>query len=267
MLIFKSLTLAYSDRPLFSGLDFTLNRGQLVGVTGESGTGKTSLLRAIVGVIPITAGAIEVCGLPLDVHHIHAIRQNIAYVPQELQPPAEDGAALIALTHALAFNRALLASQPTSPAGRLTPQPSARPNGTLHTWRTLNPQLPNRGGVGGGASLNHKPSARPNGTLHTWRTLNSQLTALAIDPALLSLEASKLSGGQRQRILLAAALALPKPLLLLDEPTSALDEENSQRVALALLRACHEEGRAALVVSHDPVFLRFCDKVLDLTNL
>ena len=219
MLELRSLTLAYSDRPLFSGLDYDVKAGELVGITGESGTGKTSLLRAIVGVIPIAAGTIEVCGLPLDVHHIHAIRQKIAYVPQELQPPAEDGAALIALTHALAYNRALLASQPTSPAGRLTPQL---------------PQL---------------------------------LASLAIDPALLSLEASKLSGGQRQRILLAAALALPKPLLLLDEPTSALDEENSQRVALALLRACHEEGRAALVVSHDPVFLRFCDKVLDLTNL
>ena len=224
MLELRSLTLAYSDRPLFSGLDYDVKAGELVGITGESGTGKTSLLRAIVGVIPITAGTIEVCGLPLDVHHIHAIRQKIAYVPQELQPPAEDGVALIALTHALAFNRALLASQPTSPAGRLTPQPS-----------TLNPQLP------------------------------QLLASLAIDPALLSLEASKLSGGQRQRILLAAALALPKPLLLLDEPTSALDEENSQRVALALLRACHEEGRAALVVSHDPVFLRFCDKVLTLS--
>ena len=120
--------------------------------------------------------------------------------------------------------------------------------------------LKNRGGVGGGASLNHKPSTLN----HKPSTLNSQLTALAIDPSLLSLEASKISGGQRQRILLAAALALPKPLLLLDEPTSALDEENSQRVALALLRACHEEGRAALVVSHDPVFLRFCDKVITL---
>ncbi len=248
MLELRSLTLAYSDRPLFSGLDYDVKAGELVGITGESGTGKTSLLRAIVGVIPIAAGAIEVCGLPLDVHHIHAIRQKIAYVPQELQPPAEDGAALIALTHALAFNRALLASQPTSPAGRLTPQPSARPNGTLHTWRTLR-------------------SAQRDASLAKNPQLPQLLAALAIDPSLLSLEASKLSGGQRQRILLAAALALPKPLLLLDEPTSALDEENSQRVALALLRACHEEGRAALVVSHDPVFLRFCDKVLDLTNL
>jgi len=210
MLKFRSLSLAYSDRALFSGLDLTIDRGQLVGVTGESGTGKTSLLRAIVGVIPITAGSIEVCGLPLDVHHIHEIRQKIAYVPQELQPPAENGAALIALTHALAYNSTLLQSSDDC---------------------------------------------------------NRVLASLAIDPSLLSLEASKLSGGQRQRILLAASLALPKPLLLLDEPTSALDEENSQRVALALLRACHEEGRVALVVSHDPVLLRFCDKVLDLTTL
>ncbi len=222
MLIFHSLSLAYSDRVLFSGLDLTIDRGQLVGVTGESGTGKTSLLRAIVGVIPITAGSIEVCGLPLDVHHIHEIRQKIAYVPQELQPPAENGAALIALTHALAYNRALLESS-SSPA--TVPEASA--------------SVP----------------------------LEKVLSTLSLDPSLLSLEASKLSGGQRQRILLAAALALPKPLLLLDEPTSALDEENSQRVALALLRACHEEGRVALVVSHDPVLLRFCDKVLDLTNL
>ena len=243
MITLRSLTLAYSDRPLFSGLDYDVKAGELVGITGESGTGKTSLLRAIVGVIPITAGSIEVCGLPLDVHHIHAIRQKIAYVPQELQPPAEDGAALIALTHALAFNRALLESS-SSPSAQ-SPLPRSAQSDASH--------LKNTGGVGGGASLNHKPS-----------TLNSQLTALAIDPSLLSLEASKLSGGQRQRILLAAALALPKPLLLLDEPTSALDEENSQRVALALLRACHEEGRAALVVSHDPVFLRFCDKVITL---
>ena len=217
MLQFRSLSLAYSDRALFSGLDLTIDRGQLVGVTGESGTGKTSLLRAIVGVIPITAGSIEVCGLPLDVHHIHEIRQKIAYVPQELQPPAENGAALIALTHALAFNRSLLEST--------VPEASAS------------------------------------------ASLEKVLASLSIDPSLLSLEASKLSGGQRQRILLAAALALPKPLLLLDEPTSALDEDNSQRVALALLRACHEEGRVALVVSHDPVLLRFCDKVLDLTTL
>lgn len=97
--------------------------------------------------------------------------------------------------------------------------------------------------------------------------MSALFTALGLEESLLTLDAAKLSGGQRQRILLAAALALPKPLLLLDEPTSALDEDSTQRVALALLHACHDEGRSALVVSHDPVLLRFCDKQVTLGNV
>ena len=202
MITLRSASLAFGDKILFSGLDLTIDRGQLVGVSGESGCGKTSLLRAILGFVPLTSGSIEVCGLPLDAAHIHEIRRQTAYVPQELQPPAEDGAALIALTHALSVNRALEASL--------------------------------------------------------------SLTSLGLDASLLTLPASKLSGGQRQRLLLAAALSLSKPLLLLDEPTSALDEESTQRVALALLRACHEDGRAALVVSHNSSLLSFCDRVISL---
>ena len=105
------------------------------------------------------------------------------------------------------------------------------------------------------------PDASPSGSQ------SSLLSSLALDSSLLDLSASKLSGGQRQRLLLLAALSLTKPLLLLDEPTSALDEDSSQRVGLALQRACHEENRAALVVSHDPVLLAFCDKQVTLGNV
>lgn len=209
MLILRSLSLAFGDRQLFNGLDLIVDRGQLVGLSGESGCGKTSLLRAILGFVPLTSGVIEVCGLPLDIHHVHEIRRQTAYVPQELQPPADDGASLIALTHTLVHNR-----------------------------ETFSPKR---------------------------EDLENVLSSLGLEADLLSLDAAKLSGGQRQRILLASALALPKPLLLLDEPTSALDEDSSQRVAQALIHACHDEGRSALVVSHDPVLLRFCDKVVTLT--
>ena len=205
-LFLSNVSLAFGSKILFSGLDLTVESGQLVGIAGESGCGKTSLLRAILGFVPLTAGTIEVCGLPLDPHHIHEIRRHTAYVPQELQPPTETGAGLIALTHELTANQ------------------------------------------------QHAKQEQV-------QVLMSQL---GLEESLFDLSASKLSGGQRQRLLLAAALALPKPLLLLDEPTSALDEDTTQRVALALLRACHEEGRAALVVSHDPVLLSFCDKTITL---
>lgn len=187
-----------------------MDRGQLIGIAGESGCGKTSLLRGVLGFVPMTFEQAQVCGLPLDAAHIHEIRRRTAYVPQELQPPAATGRDLIQLTHQLASNSDL-------GAGDDAPAPP---------------------------------------------TLQELMKMLALEPSLLELQAPKLSGGQRQRLLLAAALALPKPLLLLDEPTSALDEDSAQRVALALLRACHEEQRAALVVSHSPMLLSFCDKTV-----
>ena len=209
--VFFSLTnasLAFGDHQLFSNLDLTVELGQLVGISGESGCGKTSLLRALLGFVDIEAEEAVVCGLPLDVHHINAIRCQTAYVPQELQPPADTGRDLLRLTYELEHNR----------------------------------------------------------TLSSMETFAQLMSMLSLDESLLSLAASKLSGGQRQRLLIAAALALPKPLLLLDEPTSALDEESTQRVALALLRACHEDNRAALVVSHDPVLLSFCDHTIALPS-
>ena len=230
MLYLHSATLAFGDRQLFHDLDLHVSRGQLVGVTGESGCGKTSLLRAILGFIPLTSGSIEVAGLPLDVHHVNEIRRLTAYVPQELQPAVEIGRDLIGLTHDLEANRHSAHSSVSSAAA--VPDESSSGHLTLDS----------------GSS-------------------NSLLSALGLDASLLELSASKLSGGQRQRLLLAAALSLPKPLLLLDEPSSALDEDSTQRVGHALQHACHDDGRSAFVVSHDPVLLSFCDHVINLSPI
>ena len=47
------------DRTLFSGLDFTLERGALLRVAGANGSGKTSLLRIICGLTPPAHGEIR----------------------------------------------------------------------------------------------------------------------------------------------------------------------------------------------------------------
>ena len=61
----------------------------------------------------------------------------------------------------------------------------------------------------------------------------------------------QLSAGQQQRVAVARALANRPRLVLADEPTGNLDRKNS-RVALDLIReACHENGAALLLVSHD----------------
>ena len=53
------------ERIILEGLRFSAARGELVALMGESGTGKTSVLRAIAGLDPIAAGEIQVAGVCL----------------------------------------------------------------------------------------------------------------------------------------------------------------------------------------------------------
>lgn len=53
-----NLTLMRGERCLFQGLDFALNPGELLLLKGQNGSGKTSLLRAIAGMLSLESGEI-----------------------------------------------------------------------------------------------------------------------------------------------------------------------------------------------------------------
>ena len=69
--------------PVFHDLSFTLEPGEKVGLIGSNGVGKSTLLKLIVGLLPLQAGTLEVCGLPLDRDHLPAIREKTGYVFQD----------------------------------------------------------------------------------------------------------------------------------------------------------------------------------------
>jgi putative ABC transport system ATP-binding protein len=75
-----------------------------------------------------------------------------------------------------------------------------------------------------------------------------------------------LSGGQRQRIAVARALAGPSSLILADEPTGNLDSQSGDRV-LALFRSlARSEGRALVIVTHDPRVRTIADRVVTIRD-
>lgn len=75
-----------------------------------------------------------------------------------------------------------------------------------------------------------------------------------------------LSGGERARVLLARALAVEAPLLLVDEPVAALDPYHQLRI-MEVLRAYADEGRTVIAVLHDlTLAARHCDRLILLDN-
>lgn len=70
----------------------------------------------------------------------------------------------------------------------------------------------------------------------------------------------ELSGGQKQLVALAAVLSLDPDILILDEVTSQLDRQGKERV-LRLIGALRDEGRAVVMVEHNPDNLKIADRV------
>src|ERR1700744_5898307 len=67
------LTRSYGPRPVLRGLDLQIDRGEFVVLLGESGCGKTTLLRALAGLDPIDGGHIEGLSRPAVVFQEHRL--------------------------------------------------------------------------------------------------------------------------------------------------------------------------------------------------
>lgn len=111
MLQIDHASISFGENILFSEFNMSLAKGETACISGESGRGKTSLLNAILGLLPLSCGTIRVNEVLLDRTTVDSIRKQIAFIPQELAIPTEWVKEMIALPFTLKCNKHTLFSE------------------------------------------------------------------------------------------------------------------------------------------------------------
>ncbi|WP_147624378.1 ABC transporter ATP-binding protein [Treponema denticola] len=208
---------------------FSLKRGELCGIIGESGGGKSTLLSAIMGLLQeksgggtFNAGTAEVTG-------------KIVYNGLEIQNAGKTE------WKNIRFKEIGLVFQ--------------------NQDERLNPALTV------GEQITEVLRKEITDTKLSEQKLAAVLRSVGLEPSVKNRYPHELSGGMRQRVFIAMAICLHPPLLLIDEPTTALDPASKQQI-LQLLRNIHSEyGTTMLIVSHDlEVIERLTDNLMVLLH-
>jgi peptide/nickel transport system ATP-binding protein len=217
---------------VLDGVHCVIQSGEIRGLVGESGCGKTTLARAILGILPRHAARIDsgevlfggrnLLALPEAALAREVRGREIAYIPQD---------------PSTAFN-------PVFTIGTQIAD--------LMHWKS--PLL---------RDDSFKGSTRARREADRARTLDLlRLVQLPNPEALLRKYPHEVSGGQRQRLMIAMAL-LPEPkLVIADEPTTALDVTVQAQILKLLKQLARERGVAVLFTTHDlGAAYEICDRI------
>ncbi|EHQ35706.1 ABC transporter ATP-binding protein [Methanoplanus limicola] len=79
----RDLSFSYREKPVFSGISFEAEKGEVLGLVGPNGSGKTTLIKCIDGILK-PEGEISIFGSPISSMDRTDIARQIAYVPQSL---------------------------------------------------------------------------------------------------------------------------------------------------------------------------------------
>ncbi|HJV45299.1 MAG TPA: ABC-F family ATP-binding cassette domain-containing protein [Bacillota bacterium] len=224
----EAVSKSYGVKPLFENITFGIDEGQKIGLIGVNGTGKSTFLKVIAGLIPPDQGRIAVGN-----------RMRIQYLSQT--PEIADDITVLDYVYAEETKEMKLVHQYVQALYQLEQDP------TSEKWqKTLHDLIP-------------QMDAADAWDLET--NAKAILTRLGI--TMFDQFLSQLSGGQKKRVAMARVLIHPADLLILDEPTNHIDHETVEWLEDYLSRY---KG-ALLLITHDRYFLdRVVNRIIELDD-
>jgi urea transport system ATP-binding protein len=86
MLDVRNLNVAYGQSEVLHGIDLAVAPGEIVAVVGRNGMGKSTLMKSLIGVMPVKSGQVMVDGADVTALPSHSrVSRGLAYVPQGRQ--------------------------------------------------------------------------------------------------------------------------------------------------------------------------------------
>ena len=220
------------DKTVVNHVSFSLREGEILGIAGESGSGKSMTALAVMGLLPEAAK--RFCdAMVFDGRSLWGTvsgkkeRRKTGKQEEELRK------ALSGKEMAMIFQEPLTSLNPLQTIGTQMEEPLL-----LHTSLT----------------------AEERKTAVLEALLKAELKNVE---QLLSQYPHHLSGGMRQRVMIAMAMINKPRLLIADEPTTALDAVTEREIVELIRRLAKENRTAVIFISHDLGVLRvLCDRVM-----
>jgi len=227
LIYLRDISLSFADRKIFEKINWTITDRGRVGLVGDNGTGKTTMLRAILGSVDLDAGTIEIPDLK---------RVSIGYLPQdlvELDP--------IPLLDYLRQKSGIaeLEEELKRCEGALSASAADDPDHEKHLkgYETAVARFQAKDGYAFEAQA------------------KQMLAGFGFREKDFGKNCADFSGGWKMRIMLAVILLSRPDIMLLDEPTNHLDTES-----LEWLESWLKDYPGTIVtIAHDRVFL---DKIV-----
>lgn len=234
----KNIRKNFEDTEVLKGIDFTLEKGEVLAIIGSSGSGKTTLLRCLNFLERPDEGQITV-------------NNEIIFDADNKEKTKEAAIRKNRLHFGLVFQ-----------SFNLFPQYNVMENLTLAA------KLANKESLKGVKKT--MPGARYRSLVkQSEKEIDERAEQLLKRVGLSDKEGAypcELSGGQQQRVAIARALAMMPDILCFDEPTSALDPELTGEV-LNVIRGLKSSDRTMIVVTHEMEFAKnVSDKVIFMAN-